>query len=212
MPVTYSIDEQSTNTKDREVFGQALEKLYGSKLYEDLVQDLDVNIKLKDLGAGTKGDYMRSTGELRVSPGSGRRQNTPEEVLNVILHELTHAAQKKGEDLGLSSVPRNNYLDVNYRVGKVDRDTMLKSLEEANMGYGQNEPAAWLASNMRPGTQSKDPQVQKFIAANPDFSREYYRRNAQPQRPVTTHTKAYPEMTTFEKMMTQMFGTPPSID
>lgn len=204
MPVSYSVSDSSLTDKDKQVFGEALKLFYGSKLYEDLVQDLDVTIQLKDLGAGVKGDHDTQTGEVRVSPGTGRYQNTPEEMLDTILHELTHSAQKKGRELGLNEIGRSNVFVVNSRAQEsLGEKALIKLLSEANMDYGSGEPGAYLGSTMRPGPQTKSPEVQKFIEAAPAFSKEYYRRNAQPQRPVTTHYKAEPEQSFTERMLSR---------
>lgn len=213
MPITYSIDEKSTTEKDRQVFGEALKTLYGSALYNDFLSDLDVDLKLKDLGAGTKGEHDLKSGQVSISPGSGRYQNTPNELLNVILHELTHAAQKKAREQGTAYSSRTNTQIVNSQTsGTLSTDALIGFMKEANMDYGYGEPAAYLGANMRPGPQAKDPEIMKFIGANPAFSREYYRRNAQPQRPVGTHYKAEPEWTVLEKMINSVTGIQPTVD
>lgn len=210
MTVSYSIDEKSTTEKDRQVFGQALEKFYGSALYNDLINDLDVVIHLKDLGAGTRGSHDLNTGEIAVSPGTGRYQNTPNELLATMLHELTHSAQKLSREQWTADARRNSVGVVDRIVGSETNSAV--ALDKAGIFYGMGEPAAWLAANMRPGPQTKDPNVTAFIKANPEFSREYYRRNVQPHRPVTNHMKATPEMTLMEKMLNSAFGYQPYID
>ena len=206
--VTY---EQGTPAEDASVFNQALQLFNKEPQFAHLAKDMIVNVQLKDLGAGVNGAHYLDNGDVAISPGQGKYRNNVGDYLNVLTHEFTHAAEKRSDKGLVERVDRTNPAKVAIDAG-VNPKKVNNDLVSSGIYYGDHEPVAWLVSNMTRGAQiNRDIPVLKFIESNPEFSAEFFRRNAQPNRPVGSHKKGEPEMSLAEKVLYKLTGYAPNV-
>lgn len=203
--------ETGTSSEDASVFNQALKIFNTEPQFAHLAKDLAVSVKLKEMQPGVGGAYYPGKDKVEISTVTGSNSNKVGDYLNLLVHEFTHAAEDASNKSVAESVNRTNPLSVATSVGKNPLE-ISKALDKAGVYYGTGEPQAWLAANMTRGdTISRDMRVLNFIDKNPEFSAEFFKRNAQPNRPVGTHTKGEPEMTLAEKILNKVIGYQPEV-
>lgn len=176
-------------------------------LRED-TKEVPVRFLDRTTSEGATGTYNFKTGEVEVTAAINRYVRKPKEVATTLVHELTHAAQnlpssrtaRDRQDASIRGVAKS----LGYSAEESKQ--IIKDLEDADIFYSLNEPAAHLVPAHYLGTEGSKDGVKEFITKYPEFSKRYAEVNSQPNRSIPKHYKGVPELSAAEYLLNKVFG------
>lgn len=167
--------------------------------------DVPIEI-LMNTAKGATGLYNVDERNIKVAAGSNDYNRRPAEILASIIHESTHANQfdpagdAKPRDFGAERSMQHVASATGYY--REEQSKLLDEFRALEVNYSGGELPAWLNAALNPEViklnggviKSGNEQLDNFISKYPEFSREYARRTAFPNRPLTKHFEpVFPE-------------------